>query len=307
MKVVQKASLAVLLLLPVLLIGCGNDDNPAGTTNDEAPALPDQSSMSVDNSAFESTPSASVGSTGTKDTPPIVEEDYQRFGGPFDKGSPAAGVAADSAGYANYVAGRTVAAAANVAVVVFSAAPSAALAGASLAVPQAQADGSWNWSYAVTYGYVTYNLVLNGKAASSGTNWSMRVSTTGLSQNLSNFLWFSGQTQSGGNTGYWQLYDPTFASAPTNLIRVDWNRVSATNRSAVWQNNRVGGTAYGDNLTYAQSGSEASIDYADVSEATASFVRWNTDTSAGSVRVPVFNGGAEACWDASHLNTSCAQ
>lgn len=295
------ALLAALLIAPALtLAGCGGDDGPSGTTNNEAPALPDQASLSMDSSAFPNT-----GSNVRRDQPnDVVYEDYG--GGRYGKGAPASGTPTDSMSYSNYIVGRSVATAVNVAIGAFAAAPAAAFAGAFLATPVQEEDGSWTWSYGVIYGSVSYTLSLNGRWNGSATDWAMRVTTSGLTQNVTNFLWYSGQTQNAGSMGYWQLYDMTAPQTPTNLLRVDWNRASADNRSMVWLNNRVGGTAYGDNLTYAQNEDAVSMDYLDASSGVTSFVRWNIDTTAGSVRLPMYNGGQEACWDEDHLNASCS-
>ncbi len=297
---------AAILLFPVLVIaGCG-DDNPSGVANDQAPALPDQQSFSMDNSAFpESQELGDKPSNGLRDI--IWEDTGDRDGS--GKGTPDVSGApvADSASYSNYVAGRTVVGVARAAVVAFSAAPASAFAGAFNATPAQQSDGSWTWSYAIVYGSASYNLALNGAPSVDRVDWSMRVTTTGLAQNVTNFLWFSGQTQNGGGAGYWQVYDALQPEAPANLIRVDWSRVSAGSWTATWLNNRVGSYAYGDNLAYSEIAADASVTYTRGSDGDESFVRWNMATTAGSVRLPVYNGGQEACWDASHFNSSCSQ
>jgi hypothetical protein len=297
---------AIVLILPaVFAAGCGDDDNPAGTDDDNlvAPALPDQQSMAIDNTPFEA---AAAGSKGTRY--PNDREWVDHNGSRYDNKAASGGAVAalvDSASYSNYVTGRAVATVVGAAITVHSAAPAWAFQGAFGATPVKQQDGSWSWSYSLGYGQAMYSMVLNGMPSSEGVNWTMRVSTVGLTQNVTNFLWYSGQTTNGGAAGYWQLYDVATPSVPVSTVRVDWARSSADNRSATWLNNRVGGQGYGDTLVYSQNEDDVSMTFTNASSGEQSFVRWNVDTTAGSVRVPLYNGGQEACWDSQHLNKNC--
>jgi hypothetical protein len=70
--------------MPVLMFaGCG-DDNPASVANDEAPALPDASSLSMNGSAF---PAAAPSGGRTGDDP--LDLVWEVIGGGYvdDKGS----------------------------------------------------------------------------------------------------------------------------------------------------------------------------------------------------------------------------
>lgn len=294
---------AIVLILPALFAaGCGDDDNPADTDDNlVAPALPDQQSLAIENTAFAAAPN---GTKGTKYPNDREWVDYN--GSRYDnKSDPGASALIDSASYSNYNAGRAVATVVGVAITLNSAAPAWAFQGAFGATPVKQVDGSWSWSYSLSYGAAMYSLVLNGMPSGEGVNWTMRVSTVGVTQNVTDFLWYSGQTTNGGASGHWQLYDIAAPSVPVPTVRADWVRTSADNRSAMWRNNRVGSPGYGDTLVYLQNEDDISMTFTPSATSVQSFVRWNVDTTAGSVRVPLYNQGQEACWDSQHLNKNC--
>lgn len=259
------------------MAGCGDDDGPAGPGDlGQPPALPDESSLSIDLSAFLSPSSKWVIQPQT----------------PSDSSS--------------YLTARATLAIVNLAILYVAAPAAAAFQGAFGATPVHQADGSWTWSYIVTYDSRSFALALNGKAAADESQWSMRVTTTGLGNDLTDYLWYSGAVATAGDEGYWQLYDPMVPATPTNALRVDWQVASADNRTAVWVNNRIGGAGEGDSLTYLLNEDAASVSFRDASNGVVSAVEWSVDTTAGSITVPFYNQGARACWDSGHLNAPCA-
>jgi hypothetical protein len=299
-----RRAMVLCVLFGLVLAGC-TDDNPADTGNDEPPALPDGDVFGIDDSAFKIDPTATSSPISGR-RPLVVVDDNLGVAGAA-KAVPQPSASADSASYANYIVGRAAVTAATAATVALSAAPAHAFAGAYFATPAKEDDGSWTWAYSVAYGQATYNLELNGRRISDHTTWSMRLSTSGLAQDLTNFLWYDGETRNGGANGYWQIYDMAVPSTATNLFRVDWSRASADNRSAVWLYNRADAAATGSTLTYQQNEDEASVNFWDAQFSEHSRVRWNIDTTEGGVRAPRYNGGQEACWDSQHLNTNCAQ
>lgn len=232
--------LVALALLAFALSGCGEDDaNPAGAGETTAPALPPSDALTIDLSAF------GVG------------------GGEAGIGK-SLGLAADSDS-ANYKAARATVLVVNAAVLSGLAPALIAFAGAFLVAPEPQEDGSWVWSYQATYGAVVFDLSLTGKREGNENVWSLRVSSDDVQPPLDNFLWYSGRCPLVPTTGTWQFYDPTSPAEPVPLVRVDWVRESAVDRSAVFTANRPGGEILGDQLAYLQDGLDASVSYLDVS------------------------------------------
>ncbi len=265
------------VLCVVALVGCGGDNPEDAGLNGGPPTLPGAESMIVGLAAFEDGGAA-------KSPVPIAAP-------------------ADSS---NFVAARLAVAAINTAVIGFAAAPVAAFSAAIGTTPVQQPDGSWDWSYSMTFDTLSLNLVLNGRADAQGTHWAMRVTTTGLPADVSDFLWYTGEATLDGDVGNWQFYDITAPETPTDLARVDWSIDDADTRWLYWVNNRQGGEHLGDGVTYSVDASAASVTHLDASALTSVVVAWDLVTTSGSLTAPGYNGGAEACWQENHLNTDCA-
>jgi hypothetical protein len=272
------ASPAVLIVLTILLAlaiaGCG-DESPEDAGQNTPPALPSPQSMSVDLDVFDS-------GTAKLPAPMSAPSDSTNF--------QAAVLAIDSI---------------NVAVLGFAEAPIAAFTGAAGATPAQQSDGSWQWAYSLTSDTLSLNVVLNGSADAQWTYWSLRVTTTGLPTDVSDFLWFTGQASPTGDVGHWQFHDITIPATPTDLARVDWSIENADSRSLYWVNDSPGSEHRGDGVTYIQQGNAASITHLDASSLNSTDVAWDLATTAGSLTAAGYNGGAKACWQENHLNTVC--
>ncbi len=273
---VRRSALLLAVLCVIAFAGCGDDNPEDAGQNGALPTLPSAASMLVDLDAFEDGGAA-------KSPVPIAAP-------------------ADSS---HFVAARLAVAAINTAVIGFAAAPVAAFSAAIGTAPVQQPDGSWDWSYSMTFDTLSLNLVLNGRADAEGAQWAMRVTTTGLPADVSDFLWYTGEATLDGDVGHWQFYDIAAPETPTDLARADWSIDDADSRSLYWVNNRAGGEHQGDGVTYTVDGSAASITHLDASALTSLVVAWDLVTTAGSITAPGYNGGAEACWQENHLNTDC--
>jgi hypothetical protein len=291
--------------LIVLAAGCGDDDSaPITPGGDNTPALPYAQSLSIGVAGFEDafTPGVRDGQGGPRDVG-VVDDGSS---GPAFKSEVGERANADSVSSANYNAGRSAVVSVNASITSLASLTSYCYTRAFNTTPVEEDDGSWTWSYSVVDGWVGYDVVLNGVVSGEETEWVMYVTTSGRTRNVTNALWASGTTALSNLSGSWQVYDLD-AAPETPLVRVDWTRDENGGLTSVWLNNSATHASYGDNLAFSYDGNLATIEYSKAGGSYQSTVRWNPLTSAGSVTMPLFNGGNEACWDAQHSNTSCVQ
>jgi len=302
----RKKLATALTTIPMIIFaaGCGDEDSPLDPGGDGSLSLPDAQSLSIQltglNDAYVPEPR---GGDGSRD---VVVVDHT-VPGANAKWLDGKSAAADSASSSNYNAGRTAFSTMNSSVAGLASASAYAFAGAFATTPSAQPDGSWLWSYSMLDGWLKYDLALTGRVNNGQTEWTMYVTTTGRTRNASSFLWMTGTTAANGLSGSWQIYDMDAPSASTTLLRIDWTRDASGGITSFWLNNRVGHPGYGDYLTYSLSQNEATLEYSKSGGSYSSDLRWNLTTTAGSVRMPLYNSGSEACWDEQHINMSCSQ
>jgi hypothetical protein len=177
--------------------------------------------------------------------------------------------------------------------------PVAAFALALHSVPTRQPDGSWLWVYTYVYGQDEAQIRLRGEPDDYGADWEMRVTLPAAG--AVNELWFEGETSRWGEEGYWLFHDFNRPDDPT-VARLEWGREGSV-RSVSFTDLDVNP---GDRLSYREGESDRSIEFSDASEGEEWFIRWNETTGAGSLMVPDYNGGLEACWDSLRNDVDCA-
>jgi hypothetical protein len=176
--------------------------------------------------------------------------------------------------------------------------PIAAFALAIHSVPTRQPDGSWLWVYTWVYGEEEAQIRLRGEPDDDGSNWELRVTLPDL--DVENELWFEGETSRWGEEGHWEFYDFNKPEDPM-IGRLEW--YTTTTKKEVSFTDLY--TNPGDELTYREGGADRSIDFSDASEAHEWFIRWNVESGRGSLMVPDYNDGHEACWDELHNDVEC--
>ena len=62
----------------------------------------------------------------------------------------------------------------------------------------------------------------------------------------------------------------------------------------------------GTSIAFTADGDLSRIDLVDGPTGDESFIRWNEATGAGSLLVPDYNGGEEACWDEEQWDVDCS-
>lgn len=178
-------------------------------------------------------------------------------------------------------------------VLVFTGLPTAAFLAALTEEPVWIPPATWIWSYSVPWG--SGHAVVELQAALSGAtrlNWQMLVS--GTIQSLDRFAWVTGQTATDAYEGSWLLYDYRYPAQATEALRVEFDRVSSTERDVDYFNVLESSTGFGDSLSYSLRGTVAEVKLDRVGPPLTS-TRAVWDTFDGSGRL-YGAGGDSCCW-----------
>jgi hypothetical protein len=291
-----------LIVAAAMLPACSSEDDTGPTgpqTTGDAPQLPAMSTMVFDVDFFGSNPSG-------------ISQQSIETGKPGDELQ-----AAGAANRTNWI--NAFVRALYVQLIMFDALeePIGAFALAIHSVPQQQEDGSWLWTYIFVEDGVEYSIFLYGTPGDTYVDWRMEVSTNDPGFPLDHFVWFSGRAQADDSEGYWQFYDPVFAAStmtgsaatPTpgvETIRIDWENPSVTEHRLTILVNGVGHEDEGDYVEFFESSLVGSITHYDAGEDLLSDITYYPDGS-GSLTVPDYNNGEQACWDRQQFDTDCPQ
>jgi hypothetical protein len=169
-----------------LIVSC--EDDKSTNPQDQAPALPPQSSMIINFDEFPDTSSLSE-----SDILPATLRNW--------------GWAAGNVAYWNSLLTLTLAVPVNAFKEAFN--HQAAL----------QSDGSWLWQYNVQVNNLLFTAKLFGKTVSEGVEWKMLLSKSG---EYSDFEWFIGFSNLPVTEGNWTLNkDP---NSPSAFLYIEWKR-----------------------------------------------------------------------------------
>jgi len=268
------------ILMVTQLVGCGDDADDvtdAELTNSEAPPLPPDESMMVDLSLFDENVAM----------------------------APSAAAAATYKNFTNAVARVGVISSALVAA---AATPAAVFAAARLNEPVEQEPNTWLWSYSVEIDYVTFAAALTGVEKGTVTDWSMALSTDAVLYPVDDFVWYTGSSAGSNLSGSWQFFDMRTPDEQNPVLTFDWSVSPLQEEVKLTLENvdsRADNDYLGDVLNYDLTISECSLAYEDASKGEVWDVRWNLETKDGSIKVPDYNDGEKACWNADKQDIEC--
>jgi hypothetical protein len=176
--------------------------------------------------------------------------------------------------------------------------PAASMGIALTQEPHKQGD-RWVWS--VTVGATTGDLELSADLADG---WTVEFYVS--NQQLDRYLWIEGHFVTDLTSGYWLGHDPNLPAGDDEVLEISWQYTSPTDHSLEYSNVNSSSPDIGDVLSYTRSGQTATVVFDDASEPDqVATVSWDTTTGAGSIEVPLYNGGAEACWGSTFQNAPC--
>ena len=262
MKLPKRILVTMLIssLIFSVLVGCGNNDNDEES---ELPALPPDSSMSMDFSTFDAGKLAP--------SLPIPGKNYMN--------AAARVLAVDSAVIASLAPAATV----------FKAAKSA--------TPVSEDDGSWTWKYKVAYMGNEYSAELNGKVVVDENFWSMKINCPTIQPPLTDFEWYTGECASNNTSGTWTYFDYKYPDEAKENGNIEWSVSLVKESKLVFTCENSDSEIFGDILTYSLNGTTAAMKYYDSSEDITADITWDTITGAGSIQVPKYNNGERAYWN----------
>lgn len=167
--------------------------------------------------------------------------------------------------------------------------PVGAFAVALHTVPVAQDDGSWIWSYDWNGYRHPVRVALRGLPAEDHVKWEMRIGPGGVDPTA---IWFEGRTSGDGSQGHWLFRDIDDPDQPV-CGEIAWGHDEAGNFLQFTGRESEGS---GSVLRFNEAIFENRITFTPGDGTVASFIRWLPNGS-GSLMVPDYNGGEEACWD----------
>ncbi len=263
-----------LIAVHVLMTAC--DKNPASPDNQQQPTLPPQSSMAMDLSDF-------------------------------NQALPKGQAEASAIGQ-NFITARLTVATINLAVATILSVPTLTFAAAISQQPVLKEDGKFHWIFNVNDGPKTFKADLAGWIDVPATEavFEMRISTTGVTPALTDFLWYEGRAKLDNKTGYWEIYDALRPASAIKVLRIDWQATDQTHANLELTAIEQGVATYGDKVTYNTNGAGRTVIYYDASENTTVTIEWDAITKAGYIKAPNYKGGEKACWD-SQLNDATCQ
>ncbi len=293
-RIVQRilAPVATAAALAMVVAGCGGND-VTGTGNGNggggaagAPKLPPTSTMVFQPDFFGVQPPAPV-------SPRAIET------GKLDPATLQAAAAGD---HTNFITAYVRALFVHLLVYDALEEPIGAFAAAINAVPQAQPDGSYLWTYIFVEGPREYSVFLYGTPQVDRVQWRLEVSSNDPAMPLDHFVWFDGESMNDDSGGFWQFYEPVDSTNGVQSARIDWAN-GATNSLTITVNGATQPDV-GDSLVFTESATMGSITYTDASAGETTTITWYAD-GTGSITAPDYNGGLPACWDSQQVNTTC--
>jgi hypothetical protein len=168
--------------------------------------------------------------------------------------------------------------------------PMAAFSAAASIDPIAHENGSWVWLYTWRQGADQTGIILRGRPAGDLVHWEMSILAR---RDPTGAVWISGTTSGDGSEGNWVFHDLETAGNSVSG-EINWGPSYREFVSLESHN-------HGNTLRFNDSDPDFSITFSPGDGSSKSFIRWNKSGS-GSLRVPDYNGGQEATWNAELLD-----
>jgi hypothetical protein len=271
MRYIKSLPIILTLGLIVLIASCESDK----TTNpeDQAPAIPPQSTMLIDFSEFPDTTS------GLEDQ--IVSRNNWGWA------------------YSNVRVWNSV-------LTLTLATPVGAFLESFNHRPVQQPDGSWLWQYNVTNQEPIYTAKLYGKTTTDGVEWRMLLTKVG---EFTDFEWFTGLSNLPATEGTWTLNkDP---NTPTEFLYIEWYRDTQEETANVKYTKVTPALAGQSYIFYGKTNEIPYNRFYQIFDAQDNRlidIKWNYEMKFGRVKDPIRFGNENwYCWDEYLNDTSCPE
>ena len=175
------------------------------------------------------------------------------------------------------------------------------LAGATENTPQYNGDGEWEWTYSASGPNGSFSVSLFATLQVDHVSWDFYISAANSQQNFDDVLLLTGTSALDGSEGTWNIYNPGTGNVITSS---EWEvgDSSASVTMSVYEDGLNIPVAV---ISYSQVGITKRVTFENNEDNTLITIEWNTETKAGYIEAPDFNGGVRACWDSSFQDTAC--
>jgi hypothetical protein len=175
----------------------------------------------------------------------------------------------------------------------------AAVIGVALSQEPSKDGDLWRWS--VTALGATADLQV-GLSLVEGWDVELRISNA----NLTDYLWVEGNFATVLTSGTWVVHNPELAAGADSALEIAWTAASEEDYSLRYSNVAATNEGFGDVMDFRVLGTSATLVFDDASEPSqVATIQWDTVGLSGSIQVPLYNEGNEACWGADFVNASC--
>ncbi len=180
----------------------------------------------------------------------------------------------------------------------------------ALTAQPVKTDNTWIWDFNTTHEGAEHQAVLSAWFESDDeTGWlnlEMDISCPSCEIPTEDYLWYSGRFNTDGTNGEWIFYSPEVESEDEKIVSIAYDVTDATHRSIDATNIRDDGSEdAGDIIHYGIEDPTITVSLHDESEALDYVVSWSIDDGSGSITVPGYNNGEEACWDSNRADVAC--
>lgn len=172
--------------------------------------------------------------------------------------------------------------------------------------PSWVSEKTWQWSYNVPAGGVTYKARLTGQIISTDVEWKMYITKEGAAP-FTDFLWFEGTSKIDGSGGEWTIYESN--SSPVPMMQIEWTRTGASVGTVKYSYVKTGN--FKDSyIEYGLTGSALNayykIHYFNGVKFSDVDVEWSTTNHNGRVKsLDYLSDSNWHCWNENKINVTC--
>jgi len=267
--------LIFILHLAFFLVSCGSDSPTS--SDDTPPEIPPTGTMTIDLSTF------------------------------FAGGNAAAPADQLHGSNQNFITALAVVTFVNAFVVLGLSVPVAVTAAALSVEPTLEADGKFHWVYTQTVQGSTITAELTADVGPSVVHWEMHITGQIGATSYDNFLWYEGDGNGQGTSGFWQFYDASQPNSQVEFVRVDYDYTSDTDKTLTFENNRQGDPGFGSTIDYAANENTVTMTVFRADQDKTIEISWDRMTGEGYILAPDYNNGEQACWDENQQDVACPE
>jgi len=163
----------------------------------------------------------------------------------------------------------------------------------------------WVWEYDASLPEAgAFSVKLTADVDGTSVNWTGYISKTG---SFSNFVWFTGESDTEANEGTWTLYESP--ENPEAWLSSEWSKSELEGIADVVFTVEKEGDGFGSTIGYTASAGAVlnrSVLIVDTNSSNTIDVQWNKEDGFGKIKSEVFfEDTLYHCWDETRNDTDC--